>query len=146
MQTRTVLSVDFDENDGNWRIAHSVSGEGLPHLYIIKPAEFDYRAAEYGIDPMDSKTLLDINLHERFITTMDPTHPQYVYNTDEATARENYLHHIGLVKQNLIWEDPDSLLDAVHQKHQELHNPQLHADHRKFTAALRAENMNGKKS
>lgn len=141
MQTRQVLKVEYQPENGWW--IHWTDG-GLENIYHIKPSELDYRAAEYGIDPEDSATVLDIILHERVRDFSDNVHdhPRFVYNTDEASARENMLGHIADVKaKDIQWQDPNGLLDQIHQRHPELHDSDLHKKHRAWCAGIRAERM-----
>ncbi|WP_440063763.1 hypothetical protein [Streptosporangium sp. OZ121] len=41
------------------------------HMHIFPHSTFEWRAAEYGIDPDDLETLLDVILHEPWIPSLD---------------------------------------------------------------------------
>lgn len=56
--------------------------DGNGHGYIFPKATLEYRAGEYGIDPDDVETLLDIVLHEPFLPDLSepdshPTDPAW---------------------------------------------------------------------
>lgn len=61
---------DGEEEAVCWRvIVKDASGSGHTHVF---PADtLAWRAAEYGIDPTDTQTLLDIVLHEPFLPDLD---------------------------------------------------------------------------
>lgn len=144
METREVIEV---EREGSiWRVAmQTPSGK---FLYVFPVSTIDLRAAEYGMDPTDSKTMLDIILHEHYITGHEHTHPKFVYNTDEKTAREHYLGLIEDVKKNAVQvTDPNNLLEQIHQEHPRIrgelrrYGMQIHDWHKQRCAELRAERM-----
>ena len=111
---------------------------GLKYRFVLDKRSFMWRAAEYGMDPTDSVALLDVLLHERS-WSIDPNHPQFVYNTDEKTAREFMLSEIEKVKQENVFVDPDSHLDAVHQNYQTMMS--IHDTHKSVVATLRQSRM-----
>jgi hypothetical protein len=49
-----------------WGISR-VRPDGLAHMHLIPHSTFEWRCAEYGVDPDDIDTLLDIVLHEPWI-------------------------------------------------------------------------------
>ncbi|MEV4806749.1 hypothetical protein AB0K18_42715 [Nonomuraea sp. NPDC049421] len=49
-----------------WGISR-VRPDGVAHMHLIPHSTFEWRAAEYGIDPDDIDTMLDIVLHEPWI-------------------------------------------------------------------------------
>jgi hypothetical protein len=53
-----------------WGISR-VRPDGVPHMHIIPHSTWEWRCAEYGIDPDDMDTLLDIVLHEPWIPDPD---------------------------------------------------------------------------
>lgn len=67
----------------NWQIYMELPG-GMMWAHIIPKDTFEWRAAEYGIDPDDTETLLQMVLHEPHIP--DPTLPEN-FATDAAAAR-----------------------------------------------------------
>lgn len=46
---------------------YRVRPDGGTHLHVIPQSAFEWRSAEYGIDPEDLDTLLDVILHEPWI-------------------------------------------------------------------------------
>ena len=49
-----------------WEV-RMLRADGQPHAHIMPTAALDYRAAEYGIDPADTDSLLEVLLHEPFM-------------------------------------------------------------------------------
>lgn len=54
-----------------WLVETRRSDDGNLHRHIFPKATLAYRAAEYGIDPADTDTLVDIVLHEPFAPSPD---------------------------------------------------------------------------
>lgn len=100
---------------GTWSVIYRVGSEQHEHRF---PHEaLHWRAAEYGIDPADSATLLDIVLHEPHIDTRHEN-PDFVYNTDEESARLAHLAKIVTAKQESVQiTDPAGHLDEIHGAH-----------------------------
>lgn len=143
METREVIGVEQD--GGSWRVAmQTPNGK---YLHIFPTASIDLRAAEYGMDPDDSETMLDIILHELYITDMHHLHPKFVYNTDADTAREHYLSLIEDVKKNTVQvTDPNNLLKHIHQMHPRIRSRVTHERHKTVCAELRADRMKRKEA
>lgn len=106
--------------DYAWQI-NLVREDGVQWTYILPTRGFWHLAAEYGIDPGDAATLLDVSIAQ--ITMTDhgfaPSEhdPTFLYHTDEESAR---LHHLARVKraQALVrHDDPDGHLDRIRQHH-----------------------------
>jgi hypothetical protein len=72
--------------DGMAVIHVAVLADGVPYLLSMPGDTLEWRAAEYDIDPDAFDELLRLVIAERFIDS-DPAHPEFVYNTDAATAR-----------------------------------------------------------
>lgn len=108
--------------------------EGLKVRQTIFKSMFVFRSAEYGIDPSDSQTLLDVLLHERFLT-IEKDHPQFVYNTDEETARLHMLAAIQVAKKSDLVVDADGHLDPIHKNFTP--DMDLHVHHKNVVAGLR---------
>jgi hypothetical protein len=53
-----------------WRV-QTTDGGGLIHEVLMPQTTLAWRAAEYGIDPADTTTLLDVILHEPFLPDLD---------------------------------------------------------------------------
>lgn len=64
-----------------WRIVYN-KPSGYQHVHVFPKMTLCARAAEYGIDPTDVDTLLDIVLHEPF--TPSPADPLFDPATDPA--------------------------------------------------------------
>jgi len=107
-----VWMIDMASDDGTARAA------GFPHSTLA------WRAAEYGIDPSDFDTLLDVVLHEPHMqhTVHDPT---FLYNTDQDTARAAHLERVKQVRRGVVHLDPDGHLNRI----QEAYDPQDPAVH-----------------
>lgn len=117
---------------------------GRTLCYAFPKTALFYRAAEYGIDLSDGATLLDCVMHEHYIEMHDQ-HPKFVYNTDEATAREEYLRRVQAVKPHIGHTDPKGLLSAVIEEHKRLvdagHYDELHNNHRETVSSVRAHRI-----
>lgn len=57
-----------------WAV-HQERPDGTTHLHVFPADTLTWRAAEYGIDPADTTTLLDIVLHEPHLTDPDTYDP-----------------------------------------------------------------------
>lgn len=125
---------------GCWIIDYMDSPKNML-CYAFPETALFYRAAEYGIDLSDGATLLDCVMHEHYIE-MHHHHPNFVYNTEEATAREEYLKRVQMVKPHVGHTDPKGLLSAVIEEHKKLvdagHYDELHSNHRKMVSSVRA--------
>ena len=84
-----------------WEVA-MVKPDGATHIHLMPAATLEWRAAEYGIDPTDVDTLLDIILHEPHLPMVDDGQgPRYTDNGPDLwqadntdTAREAHLARI----------------------------------------------------
>lgn len=106
-----------------WFVELALDGEELHHGVHFPHELLHWRVAEYGIDPEEFGTLMDIALHERFMG-LQYTDPTFLYNTDEKTAREAHLARVARIKTRVSHEDPDNLLDTI-QKAYDPNNPVL---------------------
>ncbi|WP_328494098.1 hypothetical protein OHS59_16185 [Streptomyces sp. NBC_00414] len=85
-QERLITGVAKVRNDAGkefWLVTMSLSG-GLEHQHIFPIEALEWRAAEYGIDPADVDTLLDLILHESEI-------PDPAQNRDDAALRKGWV-------------------------------------------------------
>ena len=116
------------------------NGDRMAHVF--PPQVLHWRAAEYEIDPTDAQTLLDIVLHERFMTEEEHHHeaPDFVFNTDVDTARRAHLARIEVVKTRARVTDPDGLLSKIHRHHQTTLDPEAHRKRTADARELRAHN------
>lgn len=65
-----------------WQV-QMTDAEGRGHVHVFPQETLTWRAAEYGIDPADTDTLLDIILHEPFLPDL---------STPEAAAADPAAH------------------------------------------------------
>jgi hypothetical protein len=64
---------------------------------VMPPDTLAIRAGEYGLDPTDTALLLDVVLHENFITYTETDHP--LWNAPSiALAREEHLDMVATVR------------------------------------------------
>jgi hypothetical protein len=74
------------------------SDEGTLATAVAMPPEtLALRAGEYGLDPADTALLLDVVLHEGFITYADEDHPLWTAPSI-AAARERHLDEVATVR------------------------------------------------
>lgn len=111
---RGMLTVWYRRQDGDERRGHRFPADTLL-----------WRAAEYGIPATDAQALLDVVLHEPFISGADWTgpahmpgadheHPHFLYNCpDQDTACAHHLGRIASAKSRHAVADPDGLLAAI---------------------------------
>lgn len=118
-EQHTIKSVEQHQQPPHWRVFYEVPGGDGPliHCHAFPPSTLAWRAAEYGIDPADSQTLLDIVLHEPHMTGHDHTSPDFLYNTDRATARKALHGRVAEVKTRVQIRDPHGRLAAIHAAH-----------------------------
>jgi hypothetical protein len=118
--------------------------DGTRMAHVFHPDVLMARAAEYDIDPADSATLLDIVLHERFMTEAEHNHraPDFVFNTDADTARAAHLARVEAVKDRAVVTDPNRLLGPIHAHHRTGLNRETHERRRAQVTALRAARAN----
>jgi hypothetical protein len=118
-------------------VVEYVDADGLTRNYVFPPFALWLRAAEYGLDPTDCPTLLDVILHEHYIT-VTPDDPTFVYNTDETTARTAYLAKITQAKAGITHKDPQGLLGRITAAYPAQLDLAHYFDHQNKVAALRA--------
>ncbi len=126
-QERTISTTEC------WEVA-LLKTDGTIHRHIMPKAALDFRAAEYGIDPADTDTLLEIILHEPHLSVVDdPTSgPRYadagpdLWQADTTQAAR--AAHLARVKASPIRIDiaGAKALDTIR------------ANHRPDTARIRA--------
>jgi hypothetical protein len=145
MITKTILQVRSNLPGASrflW-IVHHDRGDGVLWDYAFPHDTLTYRSAEYGIDPNDADTLLDVVLHEFHMepAQIGPDHPQFLYNTDERTARRAHLARVQELKNTVSYEDPQSLLDLIKRHHLSSFDSRRHTEHRSLVASLREQRM-----
>jgi hypothetical protein len=122
--THTVINVRNMTAEGHadadqpiWLIETSVDGSAVPsHAHRFPHEALHWRAAEYGIDPSDFDTLLEVVLCEPQMS-LQHTDPAFLYNTDEKAAREAHLKRVADVRARVAHLDPDGLLDRIRAEH-----------------------------
>lgn len=74
--TYTITSIEerFSDQGDAWLIYMDTGNPTVIASYLLPKTALQNRAAEYGIDPADIETLLDMVLHEPYIP--DPTDPR----------------------------------------------------------------------
>lgn len=117
--------------------------DGMTRNYVFPSSALTFRAAEYGIDLSDAATLLDIIIHEHYMdpTEFHPDHPEFVYNTDQETARSAHLNRVRKLKLQIVHEDPGDLLKVIREAHVRDNDRSLHESHRTLVASLRANKI-----
>lgn len=111
-----------------WGVA-VVKEDGSRFLKTFPHSTLEWRAAEYGIDPDDKDTLLDVILHESYIpreddplALMDPTSSQILSATrgtptcwtpgvSDRDRLEAHLNRIAAVKKYRVRIEPASVAD-----------------------------------
>lgn len=81
-----------------WRVT-SLKPDGTNHCHVFPKTTMESRAAEYGIDPSDVDTLLDIVLHEPYM--VDPTNPRYDA-TDDPAIKAGLMGTAKRFKHNML--------------------------------------------
>lgn len=134
----TVKSVSRIPRLAHWQVLYEVAAGGgvRTTAHVFPESALGWRAAEYGIDPADTQTLLEIVLHEPHMVGHDHTSPDFLYNCDRATARRALLARVAEVKQRVSVTDPDGHLAAIHAAH--VVDPADHAAKCAYTDHIRA--------
>jgi hypothetical protein len=118
-RTRIVESVT-EQMDGSadcWHVVtRAADGHGITHVF--PKTTLEWRAAEYGIDPTDADTLLDVVLHEQILD--DDTAARITADLFEAPstsrARDAHLARIDGHKQQrerIVIDGENNPLDAI---------------------------------
>lgn len=118
-KVRTVESVEERRNGDVdcWRVVTRAPGDGgITHIF--PKAALEWRAAEYGIDPADVDTLLDVVLHEQLMDddTAAENARALASAASTAEARQAHTARIAAVKQGtarIVLDDKSSPLDAI---------------------------------
>lgn len=115
----TIRAVERHDKPPHWRVFFDIPGADGPtvHCHAFPQVALLWRAAEYGIDPADSRTLLQVVLHEQHMSGHDHTSPDFLYNCDQDTARKALLERVGQVMSRVDIQDPHGHLDQIHLAH-----------------------------
>lgn len=85
-----------------WRVGGTMEhddGTSTRHVHLFPLDTLEWRAAEYGVDPADTATLLDIVLAEPFLTPDDWAAGHQLHDApDIDTARRDHLARCARVK------------------------------------------------
>lgn len=115
---RTVESVD-EQRHGDidcWHVVtRATDGHGLTHVF--PKSTLEWRAAEYGLDPADVDTLLDVVLHEQLLdeeTAAGAVNSLFTVRST-ADARSAYLDRISAWKQRerIVLDGKSRVLDVI---------------------------------
>jgi hypothetical protein len=97
-----VDDVALEDSHDRWRIAITITaddGTTTRLLHLLPIDTMEWRAAEYGIDPGDTATLLDIVLAEPHLTPADWSSGTKLHDApDIATARRDHIARCAAVK------------------------------------------------
>lgn len=123
-RVRRIRQVDhhpeWDGSGGGWSILLDHE-DGTPWCYAFPALALWCRSAEYGIDPSDVETLLDIVLHELALTSIGQgltgDEPDFVYHAEEGIARTGHLARIDRAKDMFDHPDLDGLLQTIKDFH-----------------------------
>lgn len=88
-----------------WAVSHDVTtaaGDVERHAHVFPDSIFEWRVAEYELDPTDIQTLLDIVIHEPHLPAGWDQGPDFLHRApDRATARDAHLARIAACKATL---------------------------------------------
>lgn len=130
----SVERIVIGRRDDYWAVAMTAS-DGTRMMHVFPPETLNWRAAEYGIDPEDSQTLLDVVLHERHMHGHDHRSPDFLYNCGRDQARRAMHRRVADVKTRVRVVDPDGHLDQIHTSH--VHVPDRHDEMVSFVDHVR---------
>lgn len=68
-----------------WQV-RMIRPDGMPCVHVMPQNILEWRAAEYGIDPVDTDTLLEIVLHEPHMLVTEETEDQPARYADDGPA------------------------------------------------------------
>jgi len=116
-----IQGVQYDPGKRMWRIAQLVTepdGSSRRFLHGILSHAVVNHAAEYSLDPHDSRTVIDWLLHERFGLVPDDPRRLCPYRNPPQTAWAAHQDRIREVKARVQISDPDGHLEQIHTAHQ----------------------------
>lgn len=118
-QRKVVRAEQHTEPRSHWRVYQEVVNDNKldMHCHAFPTETLAWRAAEYGIDPADVDTLLEVVLHEPYMMGHDHTSADHLYSTDQDTARRALMARVREVKKSRNIHDPDGHLDQIRQAH-----------------------------
>ncbi|MFI5687909.1 hypothetical protein [Streptomyces sp. NPDC051636] len=116
---RIVESVDEQRHGATdcWHVVtRAADGHGLTHVF--PKATLEWRAAEYGIDPTDVDTLLDVVLHEPFLDDEEAAANLFTAPST-VDARIGHLDRISACKrerERIILDGKNGALDVIRSR------------------------------
>jgi hypothetical protein len=118
----TITSVEMNTAARVWRIGQSVDStyrQADPHLHLFPARAVVEHAAEFGLDPADSRTVLDWQLHIRFLHHPDlQDRLRYCpYRNPPQQAWAVHAQAVADIKTRVSIQDPDGLLERIHLAH-----------------------------
>jgi hypothetical protein len=118
----TITSTELDATGKIWRIGQSVDDRhhtAWPHLHLIPVRAVVEHAAEYGLDPQDSRTVVDWQLHLRFLHHPTPADRLRFcpYRNPPETAWAAHTAAVADIKTRVAIRDPQGLLEQIHRAH-----------------------------
>lgn len=121
MSTQVLIQgVEYDPAKRWWRIAQLVTspdGSSQRVLHAIPDYAVVNHAAEYGLSPFDSQTVIDWLLHERFGRTPQDPNALCPYRNPPQIAWAAHQARIQEVKTRVSISDPDGHLGKIHAAH-----------------------------
>jgi hypothetical protein len=102
-------------------------------LHMVHHEAISHRIAEYGFDPNDIDTILNVILYEKHMDHLHEGHPKFLLNTDTDTAREHHLSQMEELKKKIVYTDPDNHLEKIRQAH-DPNDPEHHRLRKEFLA------------
>lgn len=114
-----VVAVERHDGPPHWRVFYRVpdAADSKVHCHAFPIETLLWRAAEYGIDPADASTLLDVVLHEPHMVGHDHISPDFLYNTHQEAARLALHGRVAEVRTRIEIADPDRHLDVIRTAH-----------------------------
>lgn len=129
--TRSIIySGEYVSNPLVWE-AHELRENGSKWLHLIPKTTLHWRSGEYGIDPLDVDTLMDIILHEGYVPTQqqEQANPSlkakslpWLLETDNTADALKY--HIQRIRSAAVQFKirGNKALDPIRQGHQPDHD------------------------
>ncbi len=79
-----------------WEVVYTIGDAA--HSHVFPHSVFQWRVAEYGLDPIDIHGLIETVLYEPYIES-DPDHPHFLHNAPTIdTAKAHYRTLINAAK------------------------------------------------
>lgn len=122
--TMQSLSREKIYNISVWRL-NFLREDSKYHVQMLSEDAMGWRAAEYGIPFEDSDTLLDLLIHEPYMTHLHQDHPKFLWNVDQKEAREYHLEQLENVKKIHQHVDPKNLFEDIKKSYDPWHSAHI---------------------